>query len=358
MSDSSLLFSPIQFKNIRLANRIVVSPMCQYTAINGYANNWHLIHLGQFAIAKPAAIIQEATAVSPEGRISYGDLGLWEDEQIEKYQEIVSFIKSQGVVPGIQLAHAGRKASTEKPWLGKTQFPPEDTKGWQTISSTDKPFRAGECAPQHMSIKDIKELIIQFKNATIRAQAAGYQIIEIHAAHGYLIHQFLSPAINNRTDQYGGTFENRIRILIEIIAELKDLFQEDHSLWVRISATDWMANGWDLQQSIQLVKQLKALGVDLIDVSSGGAAPEQVIPIKAGYQVPFSAAIRKECNVKTGAVGLINQAIQAEEILQNQAADLILIGREFLRNPHLTFDWAKELDPDFSWPKQYSRAKK
>ncbi len=357
MTKSSILFSPFQLNHIRLENRIVVSPMCQYSAVNGYATDWHLIHLGQFAIAKVGAIIQEATAVSPEGRISYGDLGLWEDEQIPKYAEIVSFIKSQGVIPGIQLAHAGRKASTDIPWLGKNQIHPDDPNGWQTNSSTNQPYHPSEHPPKLMSVEDIQEVIAQFKRSTIRAIAAGYQIIEIHAAHGYLIHQFLSPAINHRTDEYGGSFDNRIRFLLEIIKEIKDLISKNLSLWVRISASDWVEEGWDLQQSIRLAKELKTLGVDLIDVSSGGAVREQEIPVKPGYQVPFSAAIRKEANLSTGTVGLITNAKQAEQIIQNQEADLILIGREFLRNPHLTYHWAKELEVDFKWPDQYVRAK-
>ncbi len=352
-----MLFTSLPLKNITLSNRIVVSPMCQYSAENGYANHWHLTHLGQFAIGRAGAVIQEATAISPEGRISYGDLGIWEDGQITMYQNITEFIKSQGSIPGIQLAHAGRKASTDKPWISRKQFLPNETHGWQTLAPSAIPYHEKEHPPKSLSKEEIKSLIKDFRKAAKRAVTAGYQIIEIHAAHGYLIHQFLSPLVNNRTDDYGGAFENRIRFLLEIVQEIQQELRENHSLWVRISATDWAENGWDLEQSIALCKELKNLGVEVIDVSSGGAVREQQIDVHAGYQVPFAEKIKAETGMLTGTVGLITSATQAEEILEKQQADFVLIGRAFLKDPHLVYSWAEELKEPITWAPQYARAK-
>jgi len=352
-----LLYSVLQLQNIQLQNRIVVSPMCQYSAVDGYANDWHLVHLGQFAIGKAGAVIQEATAVSPEGRISYGDLGIWSDAHISKFKQITDFITSQGSVPGIQLAHAGRKASTDLPWMSRNQFGPEEENGWQTIAPSNVPYHENDYAPKAMTLVDIENTVLQFKDAARRAVEAGYKIIEIHAAHGYLIHQFLSPLINFREDEYGQSFENRIRFLLEIVAAIKTELGTEHSLWVRLSATDWADGGWDLEQSRDLVKILKDLGIEVADISSGGAVSFQKIPVEPGYQVPFADEIKKESQICTGTVGLITSASQAEDILNRGAADFILLGREFLRQPHLVYSWAKDLGVDINWAAQYDRAK-
>lgn len=350
------LFQPLQLKNHTLSNRIIVSPMCQYSAANGFATDWHLVHLGQYAIGKAAAIIQEATAVTPEGRISYGDLGIWDDTHIEKLKQITTFIKSQGSLPGLQLAHAGRKASTEIPWLGRRQICPEDENGWQTVGPSNLPFQENEVPPRALQIDEIAKLVTAFQHAARRAVLAGYEIIEIHAAHGYLIHQFFSPLINNRKDIYGGSFENRIRFLIEIIKAIqKELSTQ--SLWVRISATDWAEGGWNLEESIALARILKELKVEVVDISTGGAVSHQMIDTGLNYQVPFASAIKKHTNLVTGTVGLITSALQAEEILKNKEADLIFIGREFLRNPQFVRKAADDLKEPLPWPKQYERAK-
>ncbi len=352
----SQLFSAINIGNLHLKNRLVVSPMCQYSAIDGFANNWHLVHLGQFAIGGAAAVIQEATAVSPEGRISDGDLGLWDDRHIEKLKEITEFIKQNNSIPGIQLAHAGRKGSSNKPWLGRNQFSPTDPQGWQTVAPSPIAFHTGDHEPQELNIAAIGELIEQFGTAAKRAIEAGYQIIELHAAHGYLIHQFLSPLSNLRTDSFGGTFDNRIRFLIEIVKRVQQEITTQ-SLWVRISATDWADNGWDLKQSISLSEVLHKLGVDLIDVSSGGLVSHQKIAVGPAYQLPFAMSIKENTKNKVATVGLIKNADQASDIITQKQADLILIARGFLDDPHLPLHFAKELSVDIQWPKQYERAK-
>lgn len=350
------LFSTLSLQNITLQNRIVVSPMCQYSSIDGFANNWHLTHLGQFAIGKAGAIIQEATAVAPEGRISYADAGIWSDDHIAKLKEITQFITEQGSIAGIQLAHAGRKASTDKPWVGRHQLAPTHKDGWQAVAPSAIPFHREDHPPKALEVEEIQGLIYQFRLAARRAVEAGYQIIEIHAAHGYLIHQFLSPLVNERTDDYGGTFENRIRFLLDIIEAVKPELTGAQSLWVRISATDWAPNGWDVKQSVELVKILKEKGVEVIDVSSGGAVHHQQITIEPGYQVPFATQIKQETGICTGTVGLITSAAQAQTILDNDAADFILIGREFLRKPHLVHQWAKDLGVELPRVDQYARA--
>ncbi len=352
----SKLFSSINIGSVNLKNRLVVSPMCQYSAEDGFANNWHLVHLGQFAIGGAAAVIQEATAVTPEGRISYGDLGIWDDQHIEKLKEITSFIKENNAVPGIQLAHAGRKASSNKPWMGRTQFAPSEALGWQTVAPSPLAFHSGDYTPKELKIDEIEKLIEQFGHATKRAIQAGYQIIELHAAHGYLIHQFLSPLSNIRTDKFGGSFENRIRFLLEIIKRVKKEITTQ-SLWVRISATDWAPDGWDLAQSITLSQLLTEQGVEMIDVSSGGAVSHQKIDVGPAYQLPFAAAIKEKGESKTATVGLIKTAKQASDIIEQGQADLIMIARGFLDDPHLPLHFAKELSVDIPWPKQYERAK-
>ncbi|MFV8345543.1 NADH:flavin oxidoreductase/NADH oxidase [Flavobacterium sp. ZB4P13] len=352
----SQLFSPLQIKSILLKNRIVISPMCQYSAQDGFANDWHLVHLGSRATGGAGLIIQEATAVSPEGRISPEDLGLWKDEHIEKMQQINRFIVSQNSVPGIQLAHAGRKASAASPWNGGRKL--DETKGgWDTVAPSAVGYHDNEKTPIALDKTGIQKVISDFRSATKRAVQAGFQILEIHAAHGYLLHQFLSPLSNFRTDEFGGSFENRIRLTIEVVESVQSEWPENLPLFVRISATDWAEGGWNLEESVQLSKILKEKGVDLIDVSSGGLVSHQQIPLGPNYQVPFAESIKKETGIRTGAVGLITEAVQAEEIVASGKADVVLFARESLRNPNLGLKFAEELQADIQWPKQYERAK-
>lgn len=355
-TNMSLLFTPLSLKHHTLSNRLVVSPMCQYSSEDGFASDWHLVHLGQFAIGRAAAIIQEATAVEPEGRISYADMGIWKDEHIPALKKIVDFVHQQNSLIGIQLAHAGRKASTDKPWESRSQLPPTHPLGWQTKAPSAIPFHEKDHAPEELSTRGIQELVLAFKEAARRAVEAGYDIIEIHAAHGYLIHQFLSPLTNLRFDEYGGSFENRIRFLLEIIEAVKTVMT-NQSLWVRISASDWAEGGWDIMQSVKLAKFLRSHGVEVIDVSSGGSVRHQQITVKENYQVPFAEQIKQETSTITGAVGLIKNAKQAEAILQNNQADLILMGRGFLQNPHIAKQFAQELGDNIDWLHQYERAK-
>ena len=353
---SSKLFSPLQIKSILLKNRIVISPMCQYSAQDGFANDWHLVHLGSRASGGAGLIIQEATAVSPEGRISPEDLGLWKDEQIDKMEQINRFIFTQNSVPGIQLAHAGRKASAASPWNGGRKL--DETKGgWDTVAPSAVAYHDNEETPIALDKTGIQKVISDFKSATKRAVQAGFQVLEIHAAHGYLLHQFLSPLSNFRTDEYGGSFENRIRLTLDVVESVQSEWPESLPLFVRISATDWAEGGWNLEESVQLSKILKEKGVDLIDVSSGGLVSHQQIPLGPKYQVPFAESIKKETGMMTGAVGLITEAIQAEEIVASGKADIVLFARESLRNPNLGLKFAEELNADIQWPKQYERAK-
>lgn len=353
---SSKLFSSLQIKNSTLKNRIVISPMCQYSSEDGFANDWHLVHLGSRATGGAALIIQEATAVSPEGRISPEDLGLWKDEHIEKLKNINNFIESQNAIPGIQLAHAGRKASVSAPWNGNKKLD-ESQGGWNTVAPSAVGYHDNEKPPIALDLAGIQKVISDFKAATKRAVQAGYKVLEIHAAHGYLLHEFLSPLSNLRTDSYGGIFENRIRLTLEILEAVQSEWPSDLPLFVRISATDWADGGWDIDESVKLSMILKEKGVDLIDVSSGGLVSHQKIPLGPKYQVPFSERIKNEVEILTGAVGLITQAHQAESIVANKEADVVLFARESLRNPYLALDFAKELEVDASWPKQYERAK-
>ena len=353
---STSLFSPLSIKSIILKNRIAISPMCQYSATDGFATDWHLVHLGSRASGGAALIIQEATAVSPEGRISPEDLGLWNNEQIDKLKQITQFIISQNSVPGIQLAHAGRKASAASPWNGGRKVANENG-GWDTVAPSAIAYHDNEKAPIALDKNGIQKVITDFKAATKRALEAGYQVVEIHAAHGYLLHQFLSPLSNVRTDEYGGSFENRIRLTLEVVEAVQSEWPENLPLFVRISASDWAEGGWNLEESIQLSKILKEKGVDLIDVSSGGAVSHQQIPLGPNYQVPFAESIKKEVGILTGAVGLITEAKQAEEIIVSGKADLVLFARESLRNPNLGLTFAHDLEADVTWPKQYERAK-
>lgn len=350
------LFSPYTIKSITFRNRIAVSPMCQYSAVEGLANNWHLVHLGSRAVGGAGLVIQEATAVSADGRISNGCLGIWNDAQVEKLKEITAFIKQQGAVPGIQLAHAGRKSSAAVPWEGGRQLELEQG-GWETVAPSAIAFRPEERVPHALSTEEVHKMIQSFREAALRAVIGGYEVLELHAAHGYLINQFLSPASNKREDQYGGSFENRIRFLLEIITAVQTVWPAQLPLFVRISATEWTPDGWNMEDSVALCKILREKGVDLIDVSSGGNSREQKITVAPGYQVPFAQRIRKETGIATGAVGLITGAQQAEEIITSGAADIVLMARELLRNPYFPLEAAKELGHDISWPNQYARAK-
>jgi len=352
----SLLFTPIQIRNVVFRNRIVVSPMCQYSATDGFANDWHLVHIGSRAVGGATLTIMEATAVSPEGRISPFDLGLWKDEQIEPLTRINRFVEGQSCVPGIQLAHAGRKGSITQPWNGDRFLTPSEG-GWQTVAPSAIPFSENYGAPEALTTDGIKTIIEQFRLAAQRAVAAGFRVIELHGAHGYLIHEFLSPLTNQRTDEYGGSFENRIRFLIEIIQAVRAVMPDELPLFLRISASDWTDDGWQVADSEKLAQLVKNLGVDLIDCSSGGAIPGVKIPAKPNYQVPFAAAVRKT-GMLTGAVGIIVDAEQAENILQNGEADMIFMARELLRNPYFPLNAAQQLGDDMNYPLQYERAKR
>ena len=353
----SKLFSPFKIKDVTLKNRIVVSPMCQYSSVDGFASNWHLVHLGSRAVGGAGLIIQEASAVSANGRITYADLGIWKDEHIEKLRQIVKFIHENGSIAGIQLAHAGRKASCEVPWKGGEQIKDGD-RSWLPVAPSEIPFNPEQRVPHQLSIPEIKDIISDFSEATKRAVKVGYKVLELHAAHGYLIHEFLSPLSNTRTDEYGGSFENRIRFALEVVEAVTTEWPKELPLFVRISATDWATGGWNETDSIKLSAVLKQKGVDLIDTSSGGNIFDASIPAGPNYQVPFSKKIREEAGIATGAVGIITKAEQAEAILESGEADLIFIARESLRNPNFPLDAAKELGNNVDWPVQYARAKR
>jgi 2,4-dienoyl-CoA reductase-like NADH-dependent reductase (Old Yellow Enzyme family) len=351
------LFSPLKIKSIELKNRIVVSPMCEYSSADGFANNWHLVHLGARAVGGAGLIITEATAVSPEGRISFADLGIWKDEHIAKLKEITNFLEEQGTVAGIQLAHAGRKASHMQPWAGGKQIPSGEENGWETFAPSPLPFAAAEELPTELDREGIAKVITDFQAAAVRALAAGFKVIELHGAHGYLIHQFLSPKSNLRTDGYGGTFENRIRLLLEIIEAVKEVWPEEYPVFVRLSATEWTDGGWTIDDSVALAKILLEKGVDLLDCSTGGNITGARIPLKPGYQVEFAEAIKTQAGIATGTVGLITEAQQANQIIQTGQADLVLLAREMLRDPHFPLRAAHELGVELQWPVQYERAK-
>lgn len=351
----SVLLSPITIKNVTLRNRIAMSPMCQYSATDGFANDWHLVHYGSRAAGGSGLIIQEATAVLPEGRITPGDLGLWSDDHIPQLSSIVRFIHDRDAVSGIQLAHAGRKASCAAPWEGGRQLDLKNG-GWQTYAPGDLPYLEPDRRPEPLTADGIKKVISAFRDAAERAVRAGFRIIEIHGAHGYLLHEFLSPVSNNRSDEYGGSFENRIRLLLEVTKAVRSVWPPENPLFVRISSTDWTAGGWTVEESVRLARVLTEHEVDLIDCSSGGNVSDARIPFSPGYQVPFSEAIRKT-GIKTGAVGLITDAGQAEKILSENKADLIILGRELLRNPYFPLKAAGSRNEEITWPKQYIRAK-
>jgi len=352
----SPLFTPLKLRSVEFKNRVFVSPMCQYSSRDGVPQAWHLVHLGSRAVGGAACVIQEATAVSAEGRISPTDAGLWNDTQLEAYRPIARFIKEQGAVPGIQIAHAGRKASTTAPWDGNKGIH-ESQGGWPVIAPSALPFNDDYPKPRAMSEADIAAVVQSFAKAAERSLAAGYEVIEVHAAHGYLLHEFLSPLSNQRTDLYGGSLENRMRLTLEVAIVVRKIWPDHLPVLARISASDWAEGGWDIRQSIELCKKLKGIGIDLIDTSSGGLVPYAKIPVEPGYQVPFAAAIKKEADMPTGAVGMITQAKQAESIIAQKQADVVLLAREMLRDPYWPLHAAQELGMDASWPKQYDRAK-
>lgn len=350
------LFSPLKINGIQLKNRIIVSPMCQYSSEDGFANDWHLVHYGSRATGGAAAIIMEAAAVCPEGRISPNDLGIWKDEHIPFLKRITHFMEQQGSVPGIQLAHAGRKASHSRPWKDSTTK--DQDLSWQCVAPSAIPFQDGDAIPTEMSISDINKTIQYFQDAAKRTEEAGFKIIEIHAAHGYLINEFLSPVSNKRTDIYGGSFENRIRFLLEIIASIQKVWPKENPLFVRISATEWATEGWSKDDSIKLAEILKSKSIDLIDCSTAGNIAGVKIPIKPLYQVEFAESIKKNTGILTGAVGLITTASEANNIITENRADVIFLGRELLRDPYFPLRAAFELGVEITWPVQYERAKK
>ncbi|MDB5199758.1 MAG: NADH:flavin oxidoreductase/NADH oxidase [Chitinophagaceae bacterium] len=352
-----LLFAPIKIRGIELKNRIVVSPMCQYSSVDGFAHDWHLVHLGSRAAGGAALVFTEATAVSPAGRITPSDLGIWKDEHIDFLKRITTFIEAHGAVPAIQLAHAGRKASHHVPWKGSAPLF-ADEGAWETLAPSAIPYKESDPLPKEMSKEDIVKVINDFRDAAKRSVKAGFKIIEIHAAHGYLINEFMSPLSNTRTDEYGGSFDNRIRLLLEIVEATRKVWTGEYPLFVRISATDWMEGGWTDNDSVKLAAILKDKGVDVIDCSTGGNISSQKITASPLYQVPFAEKIKKETGIMTGAVGMITTAQQAEEILSKKQADLILLARQFLRDPYFPLHAARELNVDVPWPEQYDRAKK
>ena len=352
----SKLFSPLTIKNITFKNRIVVSPMCQYSSIDGFANDWHLVHLGSRAVGGAGLVFTEATAVSPEGRISPEDLGIWKNDHIPGLKRIVDFIHQNGAFAGIQLAHAGRKASTASPWKGAKQLSEIDG-GWETTAPSSIGFKTDDLPPLELDHRGIQKVISDFKDAAMRASSTGFNVIEIHAAHGYLIHEFLSPLSNHRIDSYGGSFENRTRLLREVIASVRSVWTIEKPLFVRISASDWTDGGWNIEESAALAILLKSEGVDLIDCSSGGNVAAVRIPVSPGYQIPFAEEIKKT-GMLTGAVGLITTAEQAEAVVEEGKADMIFLAREILRNPYFPLQAAQQLGSEIDWPVQYLRAKR
>lgn len=351
-----MLFSPLTLRSVTLRSRIVVSPMCEYSSADGFANDWHLVHLGSRAVGGAGAVLTEAAAVTADGRISPADLGIYRDEHVEMLGRIFRFVEQHGAVPGMQLAHAGRKASTAEPWTGGDPVPPEDG-GWRPIWAPSAiAFRDGWQTPHALTLAGIKDIVAAFAAAAGRLLDAGGKIAEIHAAHGYLLHEFLSPLTNQRDDEYGGSFANRTRIVGEVVGAVRAVWPDRLPLFVRVSATDWIDGGWTLEDSVALATRLKTEGVDLIDCSSGGNVPHATIPIAPGYQVPFAERIRREAAIMTGAVGMITDAHQAETILQKEHADLIIIARQLLRDPYWPLHAAQALGDVPDVPVQYLRA--
>jgi 2,4-dienoyl-CoA reductase-like NADH-dependent reductase (Old Yellow Enzyme family) len=349
-----MLFSPIDIRGIRLRNRIAVSPMCQYSAEDGLPNDWHLVHLGSRAVGGAALVIAEATAVTPDGRISPGDLGIWSDRHVEAFRPIARFIKANGAIPGIQIAHAGRKASTEVPWKGGAVIP-RDRGGWETVAPSPIPFRPGDPTPHALTPDEVSSVVASFAAAAKRALQAGFEVLEIHGAHGYLLNEFYSPLANHSTDEYGGSFQNRTRIVREVVHAVRKEWPS-LPLFLRISGTDWLDGGWTIDDSVELARMVKPLGVDLIDCSSGGIASHIKIPLGPGYQVPIAERLRRESGIMTGAVGLIIRPDQADAIISAGQADLVLLAREMLRDPYWPLHAARDLGVDLAPPVQYSRA--
>lgn len=353
----STLFSPLKLRGLTFRNRIFVSPMCQYSAAeDGLPNDWHLVHLGSRAVGGAALVIAEATAVHPDGRITPFDTGIWSDAHADAFGRITTFVKQQGACAGIQLAHAGRKASTDTPWNGGKPLA-SDRGGWTPVAPSPLPFAPGYPTPRELSSADVDQLVADFVAAARRSLAAGFDVIEIHMAHGYLLHEFLSPLSNHRADAYGGPFENRLALPLRIVREVRAAWPDHLPLFVRISATDWADGGWDLPQSVRAARAFKEAGADLIDCSTGGLVAGAQVPVSPGYQIPFAQAIRKEADIATGAVGLVTRPEQAEEIVSTGQADAVLIARELLRNPHWPLFAARTLGTDIPWPNQYARAK-
>ena len=350
------LLSPLEIRGVTFRNRVVMSPMCQYCAHEGLADDWHLVHLGSRAVGGAALVMVEATAVTRDGRITPGDLGIWEDRHVEPLARIARFVHGQGAVAGIQLAHAGRKASSDLPWNGGAGLTTAERGGWPVVGPSAIPFDEGSPVPRALDEASIDAVVDAFEAAARRALAAGFRVIEIHSAHGYLLHSFLSPLSNRRTDAYGGPLENRMSLLLRVANRLRELVPDELPLFVRISATDWAEGGWDIEQSVVLARALQELGVDLIDVSSGGLVPKARIPVGKGYQVPFARRIRDEAGIRTGAVGLITEPDQADEIVTCGDADLVFLGRELLRQPYWALDAQQALHEEPSWPLQYGYA--
>ncbi|BAU46867.1 oxidoreductase [Sulfurifustis variabilis] len=352
----SRLFTPLRLRGLAFRNRVFVSPMCQYSAAEGVPNHWHLVHLGSRAVGGAALVLAEASAVSARGRISPRDTGIWSPEQVEAFRPIARFIKQQGAVSGIQLAHAGRKASTREPWKGGTPIPPGEG-GWQPLAPSAIPFTEAHTVPHALTRDEIDGIVEQFILAARNARAAGFEVVELHMAHGYLLHEFLSPLSNHRADEYGGSLEGRAELPLRVARAVRELWPDDLPVFARISATDWAEGGWDLPQSVQFAKWLREAGIDLIDCSSGGLVPGARVPATPGYQVPFAAAIRAQVGIPTGAVGLVTDPMQAEQIIANGQADAVLLARELLRDPYWPLHAARKLGADVAWPDQYLRAK-
>jgi 2,4-dienoyl-CoA reductase-like NADH-dependent reductase (Old Yellow Enzyme family) len=351
----SQLFTPFKLRGVEFKNRIFVSPMCQYSSQDGMPTDWHLVHLGSRAVGGAALVIAEATAVSPEGRITPDDSGLWSDEHARGFERITRFMHEEGALAGIQLAHAGRKASTDAPWRGGRALGPNE-RGWTPLSPSAIAFSENSPVPRAMSSEEIDQVVRDFERGARLALSAGFDVIELHLAHGYLVHEFLSPLSNHRQDEYGGSLQNRIRLALRIARATRAIWPKERPVFARISATDWVQGGWDLAQSIALCRELRTLGVDLIDVSSGGSVPQATIPNTPGYQVPFAAAIRREAGIATGAVGLITEPEQADAIITGGEADVVLLARAMLRDPYWALHAAQKLRTPVSWPEQYQRA--
>jgi len=353
---NSKLFSPLKLRDIEFRNRIFLSPMDMYCSEDGIPSDWHFVHYGTRAVGGAALLIQEATAVAPEGRISLGDLGIWSDKHADAFKHITSFVKAQGVVPGVQLAHAGRKASVTIPSFDDRPLT-EQEGAWQTLGPSPVAFSASFLVPREMTPNELDEVVSQFATAAKRVLVAGYEVVEIHMAHGYLCHQFLSPLSNKRSDEYGGSFTNRVRLPLLVAEAVRKAWPENLPVFVRVSATDWVKGGWDLPQTIQFVRLLKDIGIDLIDCSTGGLVPDAKIPVGPGFQVPFAAAVRDEAKIPTAAVDCITESFQAEQIISTGMADAVLLGREMLRNPYWPFEASRKLRADLAWPSQYLRSK-